>query len=175
MLLLAYAKKLIGILNDKASPGQIAGAAALGAVIGLLPGFSLLSVLLFLAVCLLNVNLSAALFAVALFKPVGYLLDPLAHRTGLLLLDQIRALTPLWTFLYNLPFVPYTRFNNTVVLGSFVLGLLLAAPIFLAVRRGVVVYRERWRAQIEKWKIVQALKASSFFSLYQKISGLKPS
>ena len=34
----------------------------------------------------------------------------------------------------NTPLVPYTNFNNTVVLGSFVGWLGLAVPIFFAAR-----------------------------------------
>ena len=60
---------------------------------------------------------------------VGVLLDPLSHRIGLGLL-HLTWLRPVWTWLYNLPLAPWTSFNNTVVLGSLVLGLALLYPLY---------------------------------------------
>lgn len=175
MIFLAYANKLIRILNDKASPSQIAGAAALGAIAGLLPGFGLLSLFVFCVIFLVNVNLSAAFFAAAVFKAVAYVIDPLAHQIGLALLVKVPALKPLWTSLYNIPFVPFTRFNNTVMLGSLVLGMLLFLPLFVGTKRFVIIYRERWRAKVDQWKIVQIFKASKIYSLYQTINNFRGS
>ena len=80
----------------------------------------------------------------ALFVPVGFLLDPVFHRIGASLL-QAPSLRPLWTAMYNTPLVPYTNFNNTVVLGSFVGWLVLAVPIFFGaqVRRGPLPGHDR--------------------------------
>ena len=56
-------------------------------------------------------------------------LDPLSHRIGLFLL-QHPYLHSGWTWLYNQPLAPWTYFNNSVVLGSFVIGLLLLYPAY---------------------------------------------
>lgn len=173
MILLKYLSKLIRILNDKTDPREIAGAVALGAMVGLLPGFKLLSLLIFLVIFLVNVNLSSALLAVVLFKPLGFILDPLAHHIGVLLLVKLTFLKPLWTFLYNIPLVPFTRFNNTVVLGSLVIGILLFIPLFLLTKKGIVKYREEWREKVNKLKIVQVLKASKLYNIYIKISSFR--
>ena len=63
----------------------------------------------------------------ALFVPLGFLLDPVFDRIGAGLLGA-PSLRPLWTSWYNTPLVPYTNFNNTVVLGSVVAWLVLAHP-----------------------------------------------
>jgi uncharacterized protein (TIGR03546 family) len=47
------------------------------------------------------------------------------------------ALRPIWESWYNTPLVPYTNFNNTVVLGSTVGWLVLLVPIFLLARYAV--------------------------------------
>lgn len=164
MLILAYLKKLVAILNDKASPKQIAGAVAIGAIIGLLPGFSLLSLFIFIVLFLVNVNLSAAFFSIALFKPIGFILDPIAHRLGLFFLVDLPFLKPIWTALYNIPFIPFSRFNNTVVMGSLIIGIILWIPIFILVQRGIIVYRERWLKKVEQFKIMKILKATSLFN-----------
>jgi len=170
MLFLAYLRKLIKIINENATPGQIGGGVALGAMVGLIPGLNLLSFGLLLVLFLVNVNLSTAFMAIALFKVVGYIVDPLAHDVGLFVLTKVSFLTTFWTTLYNIPFVPFTRFNNTVVMGNLVVGLLLFFPIFLATKKGIVLYRERWRDKVAQWKIIRVIKASKVYGWYQKIS-----
>jgi hypothetical protein len=41
------------------------------------------------------------------------------------------SLQPAWAFLFRLPLVPWTSFNNTVVLGSFTLGLTMFLPTYV--------------------------------------------
>jgi hypothetical protein len=62
-----------------------------------------------------------------------------------------------------------TRFNNTVVMGSFAGGLVLAFPVFWGMKKLVVVYREKLEVRVKKWKIVQAIKGSKLVQLYEKI------
>lgn len=170
MIFLPVISKIVGILNDKASPAQVAAGFALGALVGLLPGFGLFSILISALIFLLNVNLSAALLAVPVFKVVGYVIDPLADKIGVAILTGIPQLAPLWTRLYNLPFVPFTRFNNTVVMGNLVLGLILFAPIFISVKKFVIAYRTKWRDRINRLRIVQIYKTGKLYNLWQTIN-----
>ena len=87
----------------------------------------------------------------ALFVPLGFMLDPVFHAIGLGLL-QAPSLRELWTSMYNTPLVPYTNFNNTIVLGSVVGWLALAVPIFFAAalgRRPVPRHHRRAGAAVE--------------------------
>jgi uncharacterized protein (TIGR03546 family) len=81
------------------------------------------------------------------------------------LLVQTEGLAPLWTALYNAPLVPFTRFNNTVVLGSLVIALALFLPVLFGTRGLVVFYRARYKAKVDqlgfmKWinRLTQATK-----------------
>ena len=74
--------------------------------------------------------------------------------------------------IYNSVFGPLTRFNNTVVMGSFVFGLILFFPIYFGMKKFVVMYRERLEEKIKKWKIVQMISGSKIFQLYEKIRDL---
>ena len=170
MIFLPIVSKIIGILNDKASPGQIGAGFALGAMIGLIPGFTLLSLFILIIVFLLNVNMTAAFLAIPIFKLAGYIVDPLSDQIGLTFLTRMPPLSPLWTALYNLPFIPFTRFNNTVVLGNFILGIALFIPIALAVRKFVLVYRLKWRDRIERTRVMQMYRASKLYDLWQTIN-----
>jgi uncharacterized protein (TIGR03546 family) len=114
-----------------------------------------------------NVSFGAGMLGWALFVPAGFLLDPLFHQVGSMLLLGMPALTPLWTTWYNVPVVPYTGFNNTVVLGSFVGWLLLSLPIFFAARYGVARYRATLGERVKRTRFYQAVTASRAYNVYR--------
>ena len=167
MLWLKFFSKLIKILNEGATPGQIAGGIALGAVVGLMPSF-LINLFLVFLILIIDVNLSAAFFSIAVFKILAYPLDPLANSIGYELLVNAGRLKPLWTALYNMPAVPFTRFNNTVVLGSFIISLVLFLPLFFLSARGVRLYREKFRQRVMESKLYKFVKLSGIYQFYAK-------
>ncbi len=83
----------------------------------------------------------------ALFVPVGFVLDPVFDRIGSSLLQAV-SLRPLWTTRFNMPLMPYTNFNNAIVLGSVVAWLVLAVPIYFAAKYGVARYRATLGARV---------------------------
>lgn len=161
-------QKIIKVLNDKTNPAEIALGAAMGSWIGLMPGFNLTTALLFAVLCLLNANLSMAILFIGFFKAIAYLADPWIHSLGFYFLTSIPALKPVWTQLYNVPFVPFSRFNNTIVMGSFLLGLLLSPVLFFAVKHGVIFYRAKVQSQLARFKFFQLLKANKIYELYRR-------
>lgn len=163
-----YIAKLIKILNKDATPAQIAGGFAFGAMVGLIPKFNLLALLICIAILLIRVNIAIAVLATGLFAIVGAITDPFVEQLGYLLLTDLSALRGVWTFLYNLPVVPWTGFNNSLVLGNFVLGLALFVPLFVGMKAFVGVYRSRLRDRLAQWKVFQLLKASKLYQLYQR-------
>ncbi|MBN1895251.1 TIGR03546 family protein [bacterium] len=173
MIFIKLFSKLIKILKSGDSPSQIAWGFALGSIPGLTPLFCLHNAAVLFLLLVLNVNFGAALLALAVFSLFAWLLDPMFHAVGYWALAQIPALQPLWTSLYNAPVAPLTRFNNTVVMGSFLVSLVLLLPVFFLFRALVLKYRNSWDDKIEKWKIVKAVKASKFYDLYMKVKGLE--
>src|SRR5213076_946198 len=91
-------------------------------------------------IVILNVSFPGAMLGWALFVPVGFLLDPVFDRIGHTLLVETPALMPLWTALYNMPVVPLTNFNNTVVLGSLVCAVAFWSPLYFLSQWGVSRY-----------------------------------
>lgn len=169
MFFLQFISKFIKVMRAGASPAQIAGGFALGALIGFMPFFSLQSAVIFCLLFLLNVNLSAATLAIFVFSFGAFLLDPFFHDLGFYLLTGMQALQGVWTKLYNMPVAPLTRFNNTVVMGSFAGGLVLLAPIYFGMKKLVVAYREGLEAKIKKWKIVQVITGSKLWQWYERL------
>ena len=166
---LSVLKSILETLHGEDDPSHIAAGFALGAALGLVPKANLFAVIFFLLFFFFRVDKGMALLSAALFTPLGYALDPLAHHVGSALLF-CRTLRPCWTWLYSLPIVPWTRFNNTVVLGSLVIGLALFFPLYVASKRLVLHYRAAWKAKVDNLPWVKAFKG---WGLVSKAMALK--
>jgi len=167
MLLLRLLQKLIATLNSEGTPGQVAAGIALGSIFGLTPFMNLHNMLMFAGIALFNVSFPAAMLGWIIFEPIGFFLDPVFDSLGSAMLMRTPDLVPTWTTLYNLPIVPLSNYNNTVVLGSLVGWLALCIPIFFVARIGVARYREVVLSRLKKTKIYQMVKASKIYNLYR--------
>ena len=165
-ILIKILKKIFTILHSNATPTQIGWGVVLGSFLGLAPFFCLHKLLILLLIILLNVNMGAAFLSVLIFSLAGLLTDPMANQIGYAMLVDANALTGFWTNLYNMPIVPFTRFYNTIVMGSFVINLIAVLPVFFAVKKFVIYYREHWAKKVENWKITKYFKLTNFFKLY---------
>ena len=169
MFWLKLVRDFIKILREGQTPAQVAGGFALGSILGLSPMLTLQGVVVWLLIFALNVNLSASLVALTVFSLVAFLLDPLFHWFGFQVLVNIDGLHSLWTSLYNAPIAPLTRFNNTVVMGSFLCALLLFIPIYFGMKRFVIAYRTTVGARVERMKIYQIVKRSALVQWYERL------
>jgi uncharacterized protein (TIGR03546 family) len=172
MFWLTLVRDLIKILRAGQSPWQVAGGFALGTILGLSPMLTLQGVVVWLVILVLNVNLTAALLGITLCTFIAWLLDPLFHWLGYQILVNIDMLQGFWTTLYNAPVAPLTRFNNTVVMGSFVFALAAFIPITWGMRRLLLAYRARLGSKVERWKVYQVLQRSALVRWYQRLRDL---
>ena len=97
--------------------------------------------------------------------PVGFLLDPLFDAIGGALLGA-PGLTALWTKLANLPVVPYTNFNNSIVLGSLVFWVVAWLPIWFLARWAIARYRATLYERLRTTKFFKAVSASRLAQVY---------
>ncbi len=164
--------KFVKILRDGQTPAQIAGGFALGSIIGFSSMFTLQGAVVWLIILILNVNLTAAILGLTVCSLIAYIFDPLFHQLGYYLLVEVDALQSFWTMLYNAPIAPLTRFNNTVVLGSFVCAIIFFVPIYFGMKKFVIAYRATIGASVQKFKIYQILKSSTFYQWYERIRNL---
>ena len=158
---------LIRVMHSETDPRQISLGFALGMIPGLNPFTSPHNLLVILFV---RVNIGAAMLSWAAFGILAYALDPLFHQIGLFILTGVGSLQGLWTALYNAPLVPYTRFNNSVVMGSLIFSLLAFYSVYLGGRLMVVKYRETLMEHFNRLKIVQVFKASDVYKWYSRYS-----
>ncbi len=172
MFWITIVRDFIKILREGQTPAQVAGGFALGSILGLSPVFTLQGIVIWLIILVLNVNLSAALLALTVFSLFAFLLDPVFHYVGYQALVNIEMLQGLWTSMYNAPIAPLTRFNNTVVLGSFVSALVLFVPVYWGMKRFVLAYRASVGKKIAQWKVYQVIKKSALVQWYEKLRDL---
>lgn len=169
MFWLTFVRDLIKILRAGQAPWQVAGGFALGTILGLSPMLTLQGIVVWLVILVLNVNLTAALLGITLCTLVAYLLDPFFHWLGYQILVNVDFLQGFWTYLYNAPLAPLTRFNNTVVMGSLAFALALFVPVFWGMRRLLLAYRAHLGARVEQWKVYQVLKRSALVRWYETV------
>lgn len=111
-------------------PHQLAGGVALGVLLGIIPHGNLLALIVLATVLCFQVN-HAMMGVVAIAASfTATRLDVYSHRIGEALLTHPTGLQ-IAERAWALPGVPWTDLNNTVVLGSFVIGVAATLPIFL--------------------------------------------
>ena len=143
-------------VTEEGTSKQLALGLAMGLVVGLVPKGNLTAVLLLTVLCSLRLNLAAGLASVALFSWVSLLTDPFANWIGRSLLEW-PLLVPAWTWLYGLPVVPWTAFNNTAVMGNLVLGLILVYPVYRLSEPQIEKHLPKILETLKKSYVIQAL------------------
>jgi len=168
MLALKILSKILKALSSDASPNQLAWGFVLGMFFGVIPFWSLYSIIILVFIVVLRVNLSMAIAGWLIFELVAFFLDPLFHSVGYALLTQVDFLQPVWAFLSQSPILSWLSFNNTVMLGSVVISLVLLLPVFVSSRIFVEYYREKLHPRVQRLKIVQVFKGTKFYSIIQR-------
>lgn len=173
MLVLRYLFKFIQLLHSENSPNQLCWGFVVGMFMGFTPTLTLhwfgYVVLLFI----LCINMGAAFLGFALFGILAFVLDPLFSSIGLFVLTEVEALVGLWTWAYHMPILPYTRFNNSIVMGSFIVAFLMAAPLFYFSRIGILRYRDTVVTRIKQSHFARSVMATKLYRLYVKYRELK--
>lgn len=161
MFWLNFIFKTISILHSGKDPRHLAWGFALGAVFGLTPLLCLHNAVFIVLILLLDVNIGAAMFGMFVFKTFAYIFDPQFHDLGYQLLVKTPALQSFWTTLYNVPIAPWTRFYNTVVIGSLVVAVIMIIPNFFVFKAAVKLYRKHLAEKVENLWLMKVIKGNT--------------
>lgn len=170
-ILIKQLLNLIKMLHSENGTTQIAWGLTLGVILGFSPFFSLQTFLVLFILFFFRVQFGAAFLSAFVFKFVAFLIDPWANSLGQWALEE-PSLRPLWTKLYNIPIIPYTRFNNSIVMGSFLVALILSPFLYFMFIFLVKKYRTTVAARFEHSKAFKAIKGSKFYLWYNKYNDL---
>lgn len=104
---------------------------------------------------------------------MAFFLDPLMDQIGYAALVEWKELRPLWLTFAKTPLMPYTGWNNTIVMGSILLSLILYLPVFGGSVVGIRLYRKTLREKIQNSKFMKALKTTKLYGLYKKYKEIR--
>lgn len=161
----------IKLLNSDTGTNQIAAGIACGLILGFSPVFSLQTVLVIFLLFFFRIQIGAATMSAVGFKLIAYIIDPAADIVGQKVLEK-ESLLPLFTTMYNMPIIPFTRFHNSIVMGSGIVAIILAPFVFFLSKMLVNKYREKVLAKFKETKFWKFVKATSFYKWYAKYEEL---
>jgi uncharacterized protein (TIGR03546 family) len=141
-LILRPLRLLLQAFVMESTPRQMSLGLALGVLVGVVPKGNLLAIVLATLLAATRVNLAIATLAIVLCTLCSGMCDSFFDQVGGYVLSQ-PSLQSLWTEMANAPFFPWTNFNNTIVMGSFVTGLVLIWPVHMLSRPVFEKYSER--------------------------------
>lgn len=159
------------LLNSETGHNQIAAGIAVGFVLGMTPILSLQGFLMIAFIFFFRVQAGAAFLAAFFFAFAGWLLDPVFHAIGSQVLEM-PALQGVFTAMFNMPLVPLTRFNNSIVMGAGVVTIAAMPLVFFVSRSLIIKYRETVVARIKQTKAWKALQATSLYKWYYSYDNL---
>ncbi len=166
-LILKQFFQFLKLLNSDTGTNQIAAGVAAGFILGMTPVFSLQTLVVFVLIFLFRIQIGAAFATAFFFKFIAFLLDPVFHHVGVAVLS-IDNLKPLFTTLFNMPIIPFTRFYNSIVMGSGVVSIVLAPFVYVLAQILVKKYRQQVLEKFKSTKFWKALQATSLYKWYYK-------
>lgn len=170
-LLLKQIFAFFKLLNSDSGLNQIALGLACGVVLGFAPILSLQALLVIIGCFFFRIQLGAAFLSAFFFKFVAYIFDPVSDQIGRKVLEA-DSLREVFVSLFNAPFIPLTRFNNSIVMGSGLVSFILVIPLYFLFKYLIVKYREKVVAKYKQSKIWKAWAGTAFYKWYTKYDDL---
>ena len=109
--------------------------------------------------------MGAAFVAAFFFAFVEWIFDPVFNTVGSSILEA-DGLKSLFTEMYNMPLVPLTRFNNSIVMGAGLTAIVLSPVIYFLSLFLILKYRAIVVARLKQTKFWKALQATALFKWY---------
>lgn len=172
-LLLKQLFQFFKLLNSDTATHSLAWGLSLGCVLGFSPFLSLQTFLVFFICFIFRVQMGAAFLSAFFFKVIAYLIDPAADLLGQWFLE-LSALRSTFVILYNAPLVPLTRFNDSIVMGSGLIGFGLSLPLFFGFKYFIQQYRSKIVVRFatsKVWKLWTTTFVYKWYTKYNELYG----
>lgn len=163
--------KLLKALNSNSHPGEIAHAVSLGLLLGFLPKNNIFWYVITVFALFMRINKSALVLSTLAFTLLAPLFDSVFDSVGYWCLT-LPSCEPVFAYLLDIPFVGFTKFNNTIAMGSLICGLAVYIPVYLIARLFVWFMRNKLVPVLRKTKLITAL---SKVKLVKKVAALAAS
>lgn len=150
-------------LNANSHPGEVAHAICCAMILGFMPKNNLLWFVIFFLLLFVRINKSCYLLFTFLISQITPFLDPIFNSIGLKIL-LYKPFESVFVKMLDIPFVPLTKFNNTIVIGSLASGLALYIPIYIILRLFISVWRKSLAPSLAETKFVKMLAKAPLIS-----------
>lgn len=168
--MLNYIVTFIKSLNSNQKPSQITNSFCIGMILGFMPKDNLLWYMLFIFFAFVRINKAGYYIMIAIASCFAFLLDPVFDSVGYWFLN-IESFRNFFAFLLDVPFVGFTKFNNTIVMGSLLCGIVFYAPLYVLLYFGIKLWRKKIAPKFNDSKILKTLyKIPVIGKLSEKIS-----
>lgn len=161
--------KFFKALNKNSNPREIANAICCGMILGFMPKNNALWYIIAVFCFFLRIQKSSYIIFAFLFSLLAPVLDPWFDIFGYAVLN-IKFMQPAFVALMKIPLFGYTRFYNSIVMGSLLTSLILYFPIFQLAKFLVQLWRTNLVPFVRKTKLV---KVVSKIPLVEKIATSK--
>ncbi|MBI4402756.1 MAG: TIGR03546 family protein [Deltaproteobacteria bacterium] len=118
------------LIRKESSPFQLAAGVIMGIYLGLIPMLSLQWVFFLICVIIFRINVGMTLISFPIFWALSDPLTTFFDHVGFHMLTHYSMFRWLMAGLYHAPLIPFTRFNNSIVLGATLTALAVSVPIF---------------------------------------------
>lgn len=149
-LVLRPMRLLLKAVVMESTPRQMSMGLAFGVLVGLVPKGNLLAIALGFCLAATRLNLAIAACAALVAALVATQCDAVFDQVGWYVLTR-PSLHETWIWLYQQPFVPWTDFNNSIVMGSFVSGLVLFWPLHRLTNPLFEKYQKKLAEKAKHW------------------------
>jgi uncharacterized protein (TIGR03546 family) len=132
-MLVFFVKQLLSLkqaILGRREPHQLAWGLALGLLLGIVPHGNLLAFAILLFIMSVSVNHGMVAVTAVITSVLASRFDTQTHAVGNYLLTH-PDFSPVLASAWQLPVIPWTDINNTVVLGSLAVGLAFVVPAYL--------------------------------------------
>jgi uncharacterized protein (TIGR03546 family) len=161
------------LLNSETGHNQIASGICVGLILGFSPVISLQTILAILLLLIFRIQIGAATLSAFFFKFIAFLFDPLSDHVGRAVLES-DGLKSTFIQLYNMPVIPFTRFYNSITMGSAVISICLSPFVFFISRALILKYRLKVVSKFRStriWKLWTGTKFYQWYSSYKEMVG----
>ena len=166
--MLKFFVKLFNSINSNSNPGEIAHAVSIALLLGFMPKDNALWYVLFIFFFFIRINKGAFMLFTALFTIISPFFDNILDQLGYYILT-IPSFQGFYATLINIPFIAFTKFNNTIVMGALVWSIVFYIPVYGIARLIIYLWRNKIVPHLRKTKLVAFFKK---MPLIQKASDL---
>ncbi len=160
--------KLFIAISSNTDPGAIAAGFSAGILLGFMPKDNLLWALISIFILFLYIQRGTFLIAMLLGSALAGVLDPSFDSLGRLILTN-EKLIPYFASALEIPFVSLTKFNNSIVMGSFTIGVLIYLPLFYLIKLLVILWRKYIAQTVQKILVLHVINKIPFIDKIKAI------